>query len=441
MAGLVAVAVAWFALSLFQPFKGDGGDPVRVTVPRGSSLEQIAKLLEQNEVVSSSTFFQLRARLAGRSDGLKPGRYTLRKDMSFTAALDELEKGTSPNIVVLTIPEGLSRGETAKITKGRLPGSYVAATRRSRLLDPRDYRAKGATSLEGFLFPATYELRRGQSVRRLVDRQLSTFKERFRTVSLRKARSKNLTPWDVLIIASMVEREAQIPSERRLIASVIYNRLREGIPLGIDATLRFETGNWDRPLRVSQLQAATPYNTRVNLGLAARPDRQPGAGLHPGGGRSRAHQVPLLRGEAVRRGPARLRGHRRRAPAQRGGLRPGPREEQRQLARRLLMPLAGVLGHPVGHSRSPAMMNAAFARARPRLALREAAGAPRPLRRHGEGTARLRLPRRQRDHPAQGGRPGAGRRGERRRGRHRRGQHAHVRERRASGRTTPTPAA
>ncbi len=287
MAGLVAVAVAWFALSLFQPFKGDGGDPVRVTVPRGSSLEQIAKLLEQNEVVSSSTFFQLRARLAGRSDGLKPGRYTLRKDMSFTAALDELEKGTSPNIVVLTIPEGLSRGETAKITKGRLPGSYVAATRRSRLLDPRDYRAKGATSLEGFLFPATYELRRGQSVRRLVDRQLSTFKERFRTVSLRKARSKNLTPWDVLIIASMVEREAQIPSERRLIASVIYNRLREGIPLGIDATLRFETGNWDRPLRVSQLQAATPYNTRVNHGLPPGPDRQPGAGLHPGGGQSR----------------------------------------------------------------------------------------------------------------------------------------------------------
>ncbi len=276
VAGLVAIAVAWFALSLFQPFKGDGGDPVRVTVPRGSSLEQIAKLLEKNDVVSSSTFFQLRARLAGRSDGLKPGRYTLRKDMSFTAALDELEKGTSPNIVVLTIPEGLSRGEIAKITKGRLPGSYVAATRRSRLLDPRDYRAKGATSLEGFLFPATYELRRGQSVRRLVDRQLTTFKERFRSVSLRKARSKNLTPWDVLIIASMVEREAQVPSERPLIASVIYNRLREGIPLGIDATLRFETGNWDRPLRVSQLEAATPYNTRVNLGLPPGPIGNPG---------------------------------------------------------------------------------------------------------------------------------------------------------------------
>jgi UPF0755 protein len=276
VAGVVALAVAWFLISLFQPFKGDGGERVRVNVPRGSSLEQIAKLLEKEDVVSSSTFFQLRARLAGRSDGLKPGSYTLRKDMSFSAALDALEKGTSPNIVDITIPEGLSRAEIAKITKGRLPGSYLAATRRSRLLDPRDYRAKGATSLEGFLFPATYELRRGQSVRRLVERQLTTFKQRFRSVSLRKARTKNLTPWDVLIIASMVEREAQIPRERRLIASVIYNRLHEGIPLGIDATLRFETGNWDRPLRVSQLQAATPYNTRVNAGLPPGPIGNPG---------------------------------------------------------------------------------------------------------------------------------------------------------------------
>ena len=90
-------------------------------------------------------------------------------------------------------------------------------------------------------------------------------------MDLRYARSKNLTPYDVLIIASMVEREAQVPRERRLIASVIYNRLQEGIPLGIDATLRFETGNWKRPLRVSQLEAATPYNTRLNPGC--RPAR------------------------------------------------------------------------------------------------------------------------------------------------------------------------
>ena len=80
----------------------------------------------------------------------------------------------------------------------------------------------------------------------------------------------------MIVIASMVEREAQIPSERPVIASVIYNRLHDGMPLGIDATLRFETGNWDRPLRVSQLEAATPYNTRVNTGLPPGPIGNPG---------------------------------------------------------------------------------------------------------------------------------------------------------------------
>ena len=95
-------------------------------------------------------------------------------------------------------------------------------------------------------------------------------------MDLRYARSKNLTPYDVLMIASMVEREAQVPRERRLIASVIYNRLREGIPLGIDATIRYETGNWKRPLRQSELDAPTPYNTRLNPGLPPGPIGNPG---------------------------------------------------------------------------------------------------------------------------------------------------------------------
>jgi UPF0755 protein len=276
VAVIVVGGLAWFLLSLFQPFGDEGGERVRVVVPRGSSLEQIADLLERRGVVSSSAFFQLRARLAGRSDDLKPGPYTLRRDMSFGAALDALERGVPPNIVQVTIPEGLSRREIAEVVGDGLRGSYLAASRRSPGLDPRDYGAEGARSLEGFLFPASYELRRGLPVRRLVDRQLATFRERFDGVSLRYARSKNLTSYDVLIIASMVEREAQVARERPLIASVIYNRLREGIPLGIDATLRYETGNWKRPLLQSELDAPTPYNTRINPGLPPGPIGNPG---------------------------------------------------------------------------------------------------------------------------------------------------------------------
>ena len=281
----VIVVVGWFLVSLFQPFKGDGEGEVGVVIPQGASLGEIADLLENRGVVSSSSFFQLRARLAGRSGELKPGRYTLARDMSFVAVLDALEQGLPPNVVQIGIPEGLSRAEVAPRVK-RLKGNYINATRSNPNLNPRTYKAKGAKSLEGFLFPATYELKKGQRVGKLVDEQLSAFKRNFEQVDLSYARRKNLTPYDVLIIASLVEREAAVAKERPIIASVVYNRLHNDLRLDIDATVRFVTGNWTKPLKVSELENPSPYNTRVNAGLPPGPIGSPGlasikAAAHP----------------------------------------------------------------------------------------------------------------------------------------------------------------
>jgi UPF0755 protein len=267
IATVLLAAAAWFLLSLFQPFHGDGeGEEMRVVVPRGSTLGEIAELLEGNGVISSAGFFELRARIEGRSGDLKPGPYGFQENMSYDAVLDRLEKGVAPNVVMVTIPEGRSRREIAPLVEG-LDGNYLRATRRSPVLDPSDYRAGRVRSLEGFLFPATYELKKGQPVSRLVERQLEAFKRNFDEVDLRFARSRNLTPYDVLIIASMVEREAQVARERRLVASVIYNRLRRDIPLGIDATIRYALNQWNRPLRQSELATSSPYNTREIPGL------------------------------------------------------------------------------------------------------------------------------------------------------------------------------
>ncbi len=273
---LIVLGIAWFLVSLLQPFKGDGdGERVRVAIPQGSSLSEIADRLEQNGVISDSGFFQLRARLAGHAGDLRPGSYQLRKDMSFAAALDALQEGVPPNIVQVSIPEGLSRKEIAPLTGG-LRGKYVRATRRSPALNPRDYGAERATSLEGFLFPASYELKKGQRVARLRDQQLALFKTNFEKVNLSYAKRKNLTAYDVLIIASLVERESMLAKERPIIASVIYNRLKRDIRLDIDATTRFAVGNWKRPLRVSELQNQSPYNTRVHPGLPPGPIGNPG---------------------------------------------------------------------------------------------------------------------------------------------------------------------
>jgi UPF0755 protein len=281
---IVAVA-AWFLVSLFQPFGGDGSGSVTVTVPQGASVGEIGDILARRGVVSRSFFFELRARLGGHSGDLKPGVYRLKHDMSYSAALDALSKGVAPDVVQVVIPEGRSRREIAPLAKG-LKGSYLAATVRSPYLNPRRYGARHARNLEGFLFPASYQLKKGASARTLVKEQLQAFRQNFSRVSLAYARKKNLTPYDVLTIASMVEREAELPKDRPLIASVIYNRLHDHIPLGIDSTLRYALGDWTKPLRVSQLASPSPYNTRNHQGLPPGPIGNPGlasiqAAAHP----------------------------------------------------------------------------------------------------------------------------------------------------------------
>jgi UPF0755 protein len=289
LALILAAAAIWFVVSLFQPFKG-GASATRSTVliPKGADAGQIGDILERRGVVSSSFFFDIRARLSG--DDLKPGVYRLPQDSSYSSALDRLSNGPPPvRRAAITVPEGRSRREeAARIrTNSNLQGSYLAATKRSRLLKPATYGApRGTPSLEGFLFPATYELKSNGPVKQLVDQQLLAFKRNIRGVSMRQARRKNLTTYDVLIIASMIEREAMLRRERPIIAGVIYNRLKQNIPLGIDATIRYATGNWLRPLTQSQLRINSAYNTRTHQGLPPTPIGSPGlaairAAAHP----------------------------------------------------------------------------------------------------------------------------------------------------------------
>jgi cell division protein YceG involved in septum cleavage len=163
--------------------------------------------------------------------------------------------------ITLTVPEGYSRAQTAELAReAGLRGDYE----------------KASEGHEGFLFPDTFELERRAPVSDLVQLQLQDFERRTAKLDLGYARSKNLTLDDVVTIASMVEEEAQLDSERPLIAAVIYNRLREGIPLGIDATVRFATGNYEEPLTESELAVDSPYNTRLNAGLPPGPISSPG---------------------------------------------------------------------------------------------------------------------------------------------------------------------
>ncbi len=164
------------------------------------------------------------------------------------------------------------RGVTPRLTKtGYLEASGAA-------VPPAEFRKDWQlSSIEGFLFPATYEFTKLTSSARLVRDQLRAFRRNWRKVDMRYARTKNLTPYDVLIIASMVEKETVVAAERRLVAAVIYNRLRNRMPLGIDATIRYGRDvPGTEPLKQSDLESDDPFNTRNRLGLPPTPIANPG---------------------------------------------------------------------------------------------------------------------------------------------------------------------
>lgn len=190
---------------------------------------------------------------------------------------------TAPPPIAFTIPEGLRREDSAALIHDEVSperpalqsDDYLTLTKPSK----RGQRLAGAdepVSLEGFLFPKTYDIGTETTAEILVDAQVREYHQLANRINYRYAKQRNLTEYDVLIIASMIEREVQADPERKLVASVIYNRLRNGMPLAIDATVQYALGEWKKQLTQSDLEIDSPYNTRVFAGLPPGPIASPG---------------------------------------------------------------------------------------------------------------------------------------------------------------------
>jgi uncharacterized YceG family protein len=285
----LAAAAIWFLVELFEPFPGSPHGHVTVVVPAHATSSQIGDLLAKDGVISSSFFFELRATLAGERSDLRSGVYHLQQGMSYGSVLDALTKSPlAAKVTELTLTEGRTRHSIDALLRAQhVHGSYLAATRSSPLIKPAQYGLhRPPRTLEGFLFPDTYQLVDPIKLPALVNDQLQAFKQNFAKVNLSYARSKHLTPYDVLIIASLIEAEASTAKDRPRVASVIYNRLADGMMLQFDSTTRFATGNYTRPLTVSQLHSRNPWNTHTHVGLPPTPIDNPGlaaieAAAHP----------------------------------------------------------------------------------------------------------------------------------------------------------------
>ena len=285
---LVIGASGYWLLNQVSP-SGGQGEPVTLVIPNDAGLATISRLLEEKQVVSNATIFRYYAKWKDIAT-VKAGEYDrLYTNDSMDDVIARLNQGpVPPKFSEVTFPEGLWLSETAATAITAYPemDPFEFAGVLSSPDTPRSrYMPEGST-FDGFLFPATYRIEdpdRGNE-QKLVDQMV----KQFDTVGLEigldnatamlegQAGNREITPYDAVIVASLIEGEANQPAERAKVARVIYNRLREDMMLGLDATVPFALGEKKEELTRTDLDVDSPFNTRKYKGLTPTPINSPG---------------------------------------------------------------------------------------------------------------------------------------------------------------------
>jgi len=285
-AQLLIIAIIVFSLcscSLLDTPQENGkeeilpGLEVKVTIEEGMTLQQIAELLEGSGVVDNAFLFRLFVQQKGKEKNLVPGIYDLITGSKYGDVLDELITGTPVVVYTVTIPEGYTLNDIVNKYSRELP--FVDAADMENALKAYNYNygyLEGTDSLEGYLFPKTYEMTLDYDATDIVEMMLAQHQFETGDLDYSFASEKGFSRYEIIIIASMIEREAYIPEERELISAVIHNRLDIEMALGIDATLSYFLEKWEEPLTESDLATDTGYNTRLYAGLPPTPICNPG---------------------------------------------------------------------------------------------------------------------------------------------------------------------
>lgn len=276
---LLLGVIGGIVLLVASAFRGGEEGPVTITVEEGETLSSVADKLDEAGVIGSSAFFELQARVRGSATQLKPGEYRIAPGESgeeILAILSSEENDVST--FALTLPEGLTLAQTAQAVErdGGIPAAeFEAAAKRTDygyafLEDP------AVKSTEGFLFPKSYEFERGTDAGGMVNRFLEQYLIETEGLDFPAAEERfNLTEYQLVTVASLIEKESANAEERPKIASVIYNRIRAGMPLQIDATVQYALGEPKENLSLADLEVQSPYNTYENRGLPPGPIASP----------------------------------------------------------------------------------------------------------------------------------------------------------------------
>src|SRR5688572_10593794 len=266
----------WLQTSLTAPKTHDKVETY-VTIEKGSTPSQIVAKLVAEGILDSSTATQVYLRTLGRPAALKAGEYKFPSPITPLQVLALLEKGEERS-TRLVIPEGFTRFDIAKRIAEKFPLKqpqteqeiFVLMNDTSLIHDL----APEAKNLEGYMYPSTYTLSPDATANDIIKTQVEQFRKVWKPEWTAQAKAKGLTPHQVITVASLIETETGVPAERPIVASVIYNRLKKGIPLGVDQTnvyIAKMEGRWDGTIHRSDLEVNSPYNTRKRAGLPPGP--------------------------------------------------------------------------------------------------------------------------------------------------------------------------
>lgn len=259
-----------------QVTKAQTGE-VEVEIKEGMTLKEISQLLEEKKVIDNGFFFRLYVQQEGKEKNLMPGNYVLKIGSDYQTVLEKITQGPPIVTYKLVIPEGYTVSQIANKIINDIP--FIQKEDIENAIDVSDYSyqfLKGVESLEGFLFPKTYEITEDYTAKNIIEMMLVQYQLETSSLDYTFAQENNFSPYEILIVASMIEREAYVPEERELISAVIYNRLEKDMPLGIDATIRYALNKWEEDLTISDLNIDSPYNTRIYPGLPPTPICNPG---------------------------------------------------------------------------------------------------------------------------------------------------------------------
>ncbi len=285
---IMAAAIIIAFAAVYSVYIGNGSKPVKpgseeyisITIPSGTGTGGIAQILAENNLISSTGVFKLQSKSKGYDGKYKAGQYSLSPGMSMEEIMELLLTGKADTLR-FTIPEGYDiKRVTAKLAEeGLINQEAFLKEIESGQFDYEFLKdaPAGPDRLEGFLFPETYEIFATANEHDIIDKMLYQFNKVFTAEYYARAEELGMSVREVITLASIIEREARVPEDRPIIASVFYNRLTIDMPLQSCATVQYILGEQKPVLSIKDTQIESPYNTYQNLGLPPGPIASPGA--------------------------------------------------------------------------------------------------------------------------------------------------------------------